>query len=260
MKTDEIVLEKLRSRSFHGVIFDFDGTIIDIREPLERSIEEVFREKQIKSDMETTIQEIGAILESIQGYPIPKILLQSHDIFKYLTVLNHLTFLKKLRLAMKIFSKFQAYSKDAKLFPGTKELISYLSKNCNLFIVSHNKTENIIEFLQKEGIDSYFEGVYGADMLPALKPSPDALLPPLEKSGNFTGKEWLMIGDMPTDIEAGREAGLFTIAIASGISKKDILARTYPDLLVSSISELLSLIDDGRFSNSNTKSSLKIKS
>ena len=261
MNNDQVVLEKLRERSFYGVIFDFDGTILDIKPALEKSIEEVFKENQIETDMEQTIIEIGSILDSIQGYPIPKILLQSHEIFKYLTVLKDVPFLKKLRLAMKIFTKFQTYSsEEAEFFPGTKELLSFLGKSCKLYIISHNKTENIVKVLQKEGLDSKFEEIYGADMLPALKPNPEALIPPMKKSGNYKGKEWLILGDMPTDIEAGKEAGLYTIGIASGISKKEVLAEFQPDLLVNSLTELLNLIDNGRFSDLSAKSSLKIKS
>lgn len=261
MNNDQELLAKLRDRSLFGVIFDFDGTILDIKPALEKSIEEVFKENQIETDMEQTIIEIGSILESIQGYPIPKILLQSHEIFKYLTVLKEVPFLKKLRLAMKIFTRFQTYSsEEAEFFPGTKELLSFLGKSCKLYIISHNKTENIVKALQKEGLDSEFEGIYGADMLPALKPNPEALMPPMKKSGNYKGKEWLILGDMPTDIEAGREAGLYTIGIASGISKKEVLAEFQPDLLVNSLTELLTLIDSGRISDINAQSSLKIKS
>jgi len=261
MKSDQIVLEKLRERTFHGVIFDFDGTILDIKPALEKSIEEVFIENHIETDMEQTIIEIGSILESIQGYPIPKILLQSHEIFKYLTVLKDVPFLKKLKLAMKIFTRFQTYSsEEAEFFPGTKELLEYFNKSCKLYIVSHNKTENILNLLKKEKIESFFQGVYGADVLPALKPNPEALIPPMKQSGNYKGKEWLILGDMPTDIEAGKEAGLYTIGIASGISKKEVLAEFQPDLLVNSLTELLNLIDNGRFSDINAQSSLKIKS
>ena len=145
-------------------------------------------------------------------------------------------------------------------FPGTKELLSFLGKSCKLYIISHNKTENIVKALQKEGLDPEFEGIYGADMLPALKPNPEALTPPMKKSGNYKGREWLILGDMPTDIEAGKEAGLYTIGIASGISKKEVLAEFQPDLLVNSLTELLNLIDNGRFSDINAQSSLKIKS
>ena len=60
---------------------------------------------------------------------------------------------------------------------------------------------------------------------------------------------------MPSDIESGKEAGVHTIGIASGISKKDVLENYNPDLLVDSISELNDLlgIKNGRASDSNVK-------
>lgn len=259
---DQKILEKLRSRSFQGIIFDFDGTLLDVMEPLKKSIEEVFTEKNIQADMELTIHEVGATLESIQGYPIPKILLQSYDIFKAITSLSHLTYLKKLRIAMKIFGKYQQYSKEASIFPGSKELISFLKKECFLYIVSHNQTRSIIESLEKEGIENDFNEIYGADKLPALKPHPDAFLPILEQYEKTKGSDWLVLGDMPSDIEAAKEAGLCSIGIASGISKKEVLADINPDLLVDSLKELLELvgIKNGRVSNSNVQTKLKIKS
>jgi phosphoglycolate phosphatase len=259
---DQKIIEKLRSRAFHGIIFDFDGTILDIMDSLQQSIEEVFTEKNIQADMELTIQEIGATLESIQGYPIPKILLQSFEIFKAITSLSHLTYLKKLRIAMKIFGKYQQYAKDAVVFPKAKELISFLKGECILFIVSHNQTRSIIETLEKEEIEQEFKEIYGADKLPALKPHPDAFLPILEQYEKTKGSDWLVIGDMPSDIEAAKEAGLCTIGIASGISKRDILASYSPDLLVDSLKELLELVGirNGRISDSNVQTSLKIKS
>ena len=259
---DQNLIEKLRSRSFRGVIFDFDGTLLDIMEPLQKSIEEVLNEKNIQTDMDLTIREIGATLQSIQGYPIPKILLQSYEIFNAITTLNNLTYLKKFRIALKIFGKYQQYSKEATIFPGSKELISFLKKNCILFVVSHNQTRSIIETLEKEEINHYFKEIYGADKLPALKPHPDAFLPILEQYEKVKGSEWLVFGDMPTDIEAGKEAGICTIGIASGISKKEVLAEYQPDLLVDSIIELLDLIGikHGHISNSKVQASLKIKS
>ena len=259
---DQKIIERLRSRAFHGIIFDFDGTLLDVMEPLQQSIEEVFTEKNIKADMELTIQEVGATLESIQGYPIPKILLQSYEIFKAITSLGHLTYLKKLRIAMKIFAKYQQYAKEAVIFPKAKELISFLKKECALFIVSHNQTRSILESLEKEGIEQDFKEIYGADKLPALKPHPDAFLPILEQYKKVKGSDWIVIGDMPSDIEAAKEAGLCTIGIASGISKKDVLANINPDLLVDSLEELLDLIGikNGRISNSNVQTSLKINS
>jgi len=239
MSREQELKEKLQSGSLRAIIFDFDGTLLDIREILEKSIEEILIEKNINVDMETTIQEIGALLETIQGYPLPKVLLESYEIFKHITSLQDLSYFKQLRTAVEIFSKYLEYSKDAPLLPGVKPLLKKLSKSFDLFIVSHNKTETIKDHLEKEGISNFFKGVYGSDRIPVQKPDPMALQPPLETYNNKKRNEFVMIGDMPSDITAGIEAGFWTIGVASGVSKKEILAEYKPDLLINSLDELM---------------------
>lgn len=233
----------LRNGSLKAIIFDFDGTLLDIKQILERSIEEVLTEKKVNVDMDITIQEIGALLETIQGYPLPKVLLESYEIFKHITSLNDLSYFKQLRIAVEIFSKYLEYSKDAPFFPGTKPLLKRLKKHHDLFIVSHNKTETIQEHLKKERIKTYFKAVFGSDKIPVQKPDPLALQPPLEVYKERKRDEFLMIGDMPSDIIAGREAGFWTIGVTSGVSKKEILMEYEPNIIVDSLEELLALIE-----------------
>ncbi len=244
MSRESQLTKLLQSGSLRGIIFDFDGTLLDIREILEKSIEEVLVEKNINVDMETTIQEIGALLETIQGYPLPKVLLESYEIFKHITALKDLTYFKKLRIALKIFGKYLEYAKDASFFPNFKPLLEKLAKSCDLFIVSHNKTETIIEHLEKEGIDKIFKGVYGSDKIPVQKPDPMALQPALENYEKRRRDEFLMIGDMPSDITAGREAGFWTIGVVSGVSKREILSDYKPDILIDSLDDLLTILDN----------------
>jgi HAD superfamily hydrolase (TIGR01549 family) len=236
------LIDRLASRSLKGIIFDFDGTLLDIKEILEKSIEEVIADQNITVDMEITIQEIGALLEAIQGFPLPKILLESYEIFKHISSLESLSYFKQLRIAVKIFSKYLEYSKNAPLLSGVKVLLKKIAKSFDLFIVSHNKTETIMEHLENEDIAKYFKGVYGSDRIPVQKPDPLALQPPLETYERKKRDEFLMIGDMPSDIVAGRDAGLWTIGVASGVSKKEILSEYKPDLLIDSLNELLQLL------------------
>ena len=239
MNNGNQLLNYLRSGSIRGIIFDFDGTLLDVREPLEKSINEVFTYYKVDADMEITFQEIGALLETIQGYPLPKVLLESYEIFKHLTALEGITYFKQLRIAIKTFSKYLEYSKDATLYPGVKPILKKFKKFSDLYIVSHNKTETIMNHLEKEEIDKFFKGVYGSDKIPVQKPDPMALQPPLENYETQKRNEFLMIGDMPSDIIAGREAGFWTIGVTSGVSKKQILAQYKPDLLIESLEELL---------------------
>ncbi|MFW9865111.1 MAG: HAD family hydrolase [Candidatus Thorarchaeota archaeon] len=243
MPENNKLISLLRNGSLKAIIFDFDGTLLDIKQILERSIEEVLTEKKVNVDMEITIQEIGALLETIQGYPLPKVLLESYEIFKHITSLNDLSYFKQLRIAVEIFSKYLEYSKDAPFFPGTKLLLKRLKKHHDLFIVSHNKTETIQEHLKKERIKTYFKAVFGSDKIPVQKPDPLALQPPLEAYSERKRDEFLMIGDMPSDIIAGREAGFWTIGVTSGVSKKEILVEYKPNIIVDSLEELLALIE-----------------
>ncbi|MFX0075346.1 MAG: HAD family hydrolase [Candidatus Hermodarchaeota archaeon] len=260
MISDNRLVKRLQNGTIRGIILDFDGTILDIREPLQNSIEEVFEEKQIKTDIETTMQEIGALMEIIQGTPLPKILLESYELFKYITSLQSLTFFKKLRIAVKIFTKYLTLAKEAPFYPEASEFINKYKKTYDLFIVSHNQTKNIIPHLEENKVKNIFKGVFGADLLPGLKPDPAALNPVFESYKSCNLKDFVMIGDMPSDIQAGREAGVWTVGVASGVSKKEILAEFKPDLLIDSLDDLKRLIESKNISDSSTKNSVKIKS
>ncbi|MFX1357272.1 MAG: HAD family hydrolase [Promethearchaeota archaeon] len=258
MTTENQLIKQLHSGSIRGIIFDFDGTLLDIREPLKKSIEEVYEDKGIKADIDVTIQEIGALMETIQSLPLPKILLGSHEMFKYITSLQSISFLKKLQIATKIFTKYLNYAKEAPFYPKAIEILKKLKKSYDLFIVSHNQTRNVLEHLENENILGIFKEVYGADKLPILKPDPGALSPVFESYKSCKLNQFIMIGDMPSDIEAGKEAGVWTIGIASGVSSRETLAEFKPDLLIDSLDEFINIIEKKSVSEPNVQKKLKI--
>ncbi len=260
MLADNQLIKRLQNGTIRGIIFDFDGTILDIRKTLKDAIEEIYEEKHISADIESTIQEIGALMETIQGLPLPKIVLESFNLFKYIESLKPITYLKKLRIATKIFTRYLEYAKDASFYPEAMEFINKYKKTYDLFIVSHNQTKNIIPHLEEKKVKSFFKGIFGADLLPALKPDPNALNLVFESYKSCKLKEFVMIGDMPSDIEAGKEAGVWTIGVASGVSKREMLAKFNPSLLIDSLDELIKIIENKDLSNSNTQNRIEIKS
>ena len=261
MEKDNQFLKWIQSNTLKGIIFDFDGTLLDISEPLERALHETFDEYKLDVDISETKKEIGSVLETVQGYPLPKIILESHDIFKFITTLNHLTYFKKLRVATKIFTRYLEYEKEAPLFSGAINLLKELSKKYDLYIISHNQSKNLQHHLGEKNIEKYFKEVYGADDLSALKPDPEALQPVLEQFSQLNTNEFVMIGDMPTDIEVGQEAGIWTIGIASGISNKELLIEYRPNILIESLYDLMDIFGIKYKKNSDSKAqeSLKIK-
>jgi len=259
MNSDNELVKRIQNGTIQGIIFDFDGTLLDIREPLRNSIEEVFNEKQINFDIETTMQEIGALMEIIQGTPLPKIILEAFELFKYITSLHSLTFLKKLRIATKIFTTYLTYAKEAPFYPEANDFLKKFKESYDFFIVSHNQTKNIIPHLEGNNVKSMFKGVFGADLLPELKPDPSSLNPVFESYKSCNLKDFIMIGDMPTDIQAGKEAGVWTIGVATGVSKKEMLEEFKPHLLIDSLDDLKRLIENKNLSHSNSQNSIKIK-
>ena len=138
--------------------------------------------------------------------------------------------------------------------------LAYSEKSYDFFIVSHNQTKNIIPHLEENKVKTFFKGIFGADLLPALKPDPNSLNPVFESYKSCKLKDFVMIGDMPSDIEAGKEAGIWTIGVASGVSKREMLAKFNPSLLIDSLDELMKIIENKELSNSRTQNKIEIKS
>ncbi|MHA1281760.1 MAG: HAD family hydrolase [Promethearchaeota archaeon] len=243
MISENELIKRLQTEDIRVIIFDFDGTILEIKEPLRKAIEYVFENYNIKVNVESAMEEIIALLETIQGYPLPKIILESHQLFRYISSLKGFRYLKKLRIGAKIFAKYLEYSESAKIKKDAVEFIKKLSNSCSLFIISHNKTDSILNHLKKEGLDPYFKGIYGSDKLPALKPNPDVFLPIFELFPDLLSSDCIMIGDMPSDIEAAKEAGFWTIGVSNGISKIDVIRDYKPDLIINSYKELIEKLE-----------------
>ena len=199
-------------------------------------------------------------METIQGYPLPKIILQSYDMFEHITSLQSLTFMKKLEIATKIFSRYLTYAKDAPLFPDTVKILKKLKKTFDIFIVSHNQTKNIMEQLEKHKIKSLFKGVYGTDLLPALKPDPESLSSVFKNYKSSKVRDFIMVGDMPSDIEAGNEAGVGTVAVMTGVSNREILLNYEPNLIVDNLNQLLDIIEKRTMEDSNSQESMEVNS
>ncbi len=236
-------LQELLARGgIKAVILDFDGTILDINEPLHNSIAEVFAKYGIYADWERTMIEVGSVLDTVQALPIPKILLESYDIFSMISAVDQYRLMKKLRVAMSIFSKYQKLAEDTKLCVGVEDLLVALANRTKLFIVSHNRTKKVQDQLAKFNLAKYFAGTFGADVLPALKPDPQAVQFAAAKVSPYKPEEIVVIGDMPTDIEAGKAAGFWTVGVSTGFIPHGHLEVAGPDVLVHNLPELIEML------------------
>lgn len=138
------------------------------------------------------------------------------------------------------------YEKDivvhTRLFDGMPAVLDWLeSRNVRWGIVS-NKMEYLVQqVVSGLGLAERAVLAYGGDSAPRPKPYPDLLKRALKESGLNASQCWY-VGDDARDIQAGRAAGMITIAAAYGYCSPEAAASWGADHLIHSPTELLTML------------------
>ena len=235
-------MEKINLGNFKGIIFDMDGVIYDISEAIKKAVDDSVEKYDMNVNPDEVMEEIAHLIEEIQNYPVPKILLNSYDLLK-VKFLEGISFFKKLRIAIFMFNQFNKYKEaESTIFKGIDDLISKLAKNVKLAILTNNKSQYAEEVLEKFNLSNYFSTIVGFNDVSEVKPNPEGILKILDK-WNLKPKDAIFIGDMTTDIEAGKAANVTTICVASGLAQKETLKKHQPNILVDNTEQLIKLFN-----------------
>ncbi len=235
---------ELNWRSFSIVIFDLDGVIIDIKDCLKKALDDGIKKYSLSANAEEILVDLAGLIEKLQATPIPKTILNAKELLdvEYLNSKNP-TVLKKLQIATYIYSQFRKYKEqDAFLYPRAEELLKILARKKKIAMLTNNRKSSAIKTLQKFGLDQYFEEnrVYGFDETGKLKPEPDGLLKIL-KDMRVKADRAIFIGDMVTDVIAGNRAGVRSVCIASGLSKREDLEKENPYIMIDELQDLFNI-------------------
>lgn len=125
--------------------------------------------------------------------------------------------------------------KDTLVYPGVSETLAALGGRKSTATTKGTKMARLI--LEQFELAKYFDDIMGTDGIPC-KPAPDVVLAAMRGLG-ANASECLMIGDAPSDMEAGRKAGVKTCAVTYGYGQREELARFEPDYWISDLRELL---------------------
>jgi len=106
-------------------------------------------------------------------------------------------------------------------------------------VLSNKKEDLSRRLLDGLGLLKHFDLVAGSDTTPEKKPSPLAVEHVLKALG-ISARDAVLVGDSDLDIQAGRAAGLATVAAAYGYRGRDALRGA--DHLIEDIGELLPLL------------------
>ncbi len=236
-------MDTINLDNYKGIIFDLDGVIFNITDAIRKAVDDGIEKYQLNVKRDSVMEEVAHLIEEIQNYPVPKILLNSFDLLK-VEFLKGNSFFKKLRIAIFLFNQFTKYKdSEATIFERIDGLIANLSKKkLKLAILTNNKSSYAEEVLGKFNLNMYFGTIFGFNDVKKVKPSPEGINKILGK-WNIKPAEVIFIGDMTTDIDAGKAAKVKTVCVASGLALKANLLKHEPDILVDNTDELIEVFN-----------------
>lgn len=203
------------------IIFDFDGTIADIRRTLVKIANELAEEFEYEPVTESEIIRLSnlsskdVILQSpIPAYKIPFLL---RRVKKELN--QHIIHLRP--------------------FEGIEETLAFLKeKNCYLGIITSNLAENVLEFLRKNNLASYFDFVYSANTLFGKHKTINAVI----RKHQLLKEKIIYVGDETRDIEAAKKSNIRVAAVTWGFNSADVLSQHNPDFIIDQPEQLQDII------------------
>jgi len=236
-------MEKINLEKYKGIIFDMDGVIYNISEAIEKAVDDSVEKYEMNVKTEEVMEELAHLIEEIQNFPVPKILLNSYDLLE-VKFLEGLSYFKKLRIAIFLFNQFNKYKDtESSIYKGIDELIKNIyNKKLKLAILTNNKSQYAEEVLEKYNLTKFFNTIIGFNEVSEVKPSPEGILKILNK-WKIKPSETIFIGDMTTDVDAGKSADVKMVCVASGLAKKETLLEHNPDILVDNTEQLIQLFD-----------------
>ena len=204
------------------ILMDLDGTVLDSRGAYLEAAKEAFKAAGAETFDVTLVTEIPKRLE--QNLPIDD-LIHSIDAKKFLHVY--------------LETYYRATLRTAKPVGNVEETLSNLRRRAKLALITrrHVPCKQLIKELEKFRLAQHFQLVITALDTKTPKPSPEALMECLQKM-NCKAGSCLVVGDSVVDVKAGKNAGIRTVAVLSGIYSREELEKENPDLILGSINEL----------------------
>ena len=122
-------------------------------------------------------------------------------------------------------------------YPGVDELLQRLRRDGRrLGVVTSKRRETALLGLDVLGLGE-FDVLIGWEDTESHKPGPEPVLRALELLG-ASPDEGVYVGDTPWDMQAGRAAGVATVAVLWGVAGRAELEAETPDLVVADATEV----------------------
>ncbi|MBN1896745.1 MAG: HAD family hydrolase [Candidatus Aenigmarchaeota archaeon] len=213
------------------VLFDFDGVLVNSNEAWvdvqNRLAKDIGVERKISYDS----------LKPMYGKPYMDVLRGLHpearqDSDVLTTMYNNM---------MEIASS-DDFLDSFSTIAGIEDSLIRLKKKFKLAVASGNNKKVLHRFIEKFGLNGYFDFVVSADEVENGKPHPDMLNKALEHFG-LEPHECVYVGDAVSDIQAAKKAKMYSIAVLSGALSREEATEMQPDFIVEDATKVQAVLE-----------------
>lgn len=205
-----------------GLIFDFDGTILDTEMPAFRAWQEIYEEHDCSLPLAEWAKALGssalhfdpcAHLESLIGRALDRDALRAR---------------RQIR-------KLELMATEA-LLPGVLEYVEAArGMGMRLGVASSSPRSWVEEHLDRFGLLPWFECLSCADDVERVKPDPALYLRTLDRLG-LHADEAIVVEDSPNGITAAKAAGIYCVVVPNALTCE--LPVDHADLRLRSLLDL----------------------
>lgn len=191
---------------YDGIIFDFDGVLLDSDRDDFKWANDVRREKARELGYSHDQEVLMAIFQVEKSGEKMKEFLTHHEIdVEDLKAWEKHVEQEKIRLVRR---------GQLGLYPGTRELFKKLNVSKSLISNAYAEaTDEIVKYLELDKYLTFWKAPHLDDIeayVDAMKPNPDMLEEAMEK---MNSENALMVGDSRSDLEAADNAGIDSVYI-----------------------------------------------
>lgn len=203
---------------FRGVLFDWDGTLVDSAQRTYRCYVRVFSgygieydhaafERTYSPDWYRTYEDVG----------LPREHWEEAD--------------------ARWISCYEGEASS--LVPGAREVLERLAAaGIAQGLVSSGDGTRVRREIEALSLGSFFAAVVCGGETARRKPDPEPLLTALERL-SLPPAETAYVGDSPEDVAMAKAAGAFAVGVPGGFPNRDALAASRPDVLAPTLAEAL---------------------
>ena len=202
-----------------GIVFDFDGLILDTETPEYQILQEMFLSYGTTLPLTEWAAALGASFASFN----PMVYLEKRVGRSLDQDLLYQTW-KQKSLAL---------IEQQPPLPGVTQLIQEAQqRNLNLAVASSSPGDWVLNHLSRLGMVDFFEIILTSDNVSHIKPHPELYLKAVEALG-LKPSEVIAFEDSPNGIKAAKAAGLFCVAVLNPITRQ--LDTNHADLVLDSL-------------------------